>query len=137
MLATGVDSLNGKVASAVFRWKITWRSPCVSTVSTGDSSANTPLSALSAMARSIEQLHVLGDRVATPLAGSRSVAQRAGVALVAGVGETAALGSLGLGVAVTAGLDHQRLHGLTQDVPGADVVRVTPGREEPGHPSMR
>ncbi len=54
MPATGVDSLYGKVASAVFRWKMTSRSPCVSTVSMVDSSANTPLSALRERARSME-----------------------------------------------------------------------------------
>ena len=54
MPATGVDSLNGKVASAVLRWKMTSRSPWVSTVSMVDSSAKTPLSALRARARSME-----------------------------------------------------------------------------------
>jgi hypothetical protein len=54
MPATGVDSLYGKVASALLRWKITSRSPCVSTVSMVDSSANTPLSPLMERARSME-----------------------------------------------------------------------------------
>lgn len=54
MPATGVDSLYGKVASAVLRWKMTSRSPLVSTVSTVDSRAKTPESALMARARSME-----------------------------------------------------------------------------------
>ncbi|GHA81910.1 hypothetical protein GCM10010512_11810 [Streptomyces thermoviolaceus subsp. thermoviolaceus] len=54
MPATGVDSLYGKVASAVLRWKITSRSPWVSTVSMVESRPATPLSALMLRARSME-----------------------------------------------------------------------------------
>src|SRR5690606_38223138 len=61
-----------------------------------------------------------GDRV--PVRELQALAQGAAVALVAGVGETARLGRLRHGLAGPARLDHQRLHGLAQDVPGADVV---------------
>ncbi len=56
MPETGVDSLYGKVASAVLRWKTTSRSPWVSTVSTVLSSEATSVSASMASARSMEYL---------------------------------------------------------------------------------
>lgn len=54
MPATGVDSLNGKVASAVLRWKMTSRSPFVSTVSTVERMEATSVSALIFRTRSME-----------------------------------------------------------------------------------
>jgi hypothetical protein len=68
------------------------------------------------------ELHVLGgDRVA--VRELEVLAQGAGVPLVARVGEAALLGGLGRRVAAAVGHDHQRLDGLAEDVPGADVVR--------------
>ncbi len=54
MPATGVDSLYGKVASAVLRWKMTSRSPCVSTVSMVFSRAAGPPGTSMRSARSME-----------------------------------------------------------------------------------
>ncbi len=63
-----------------------------------------------------------GDSVA--VGELEALAQGAGVALVAAVSEAAALGGLGHRVALAARLDHQGLHGLAEDVPGAHVVGV-------------
>lgn len=70
MPATGVDSLYGKVASAVFRWKMTSRSPWVSMVSTVDISAKTPVSALMVRARSMENF-TSAAVIASPLENFR------------------------------------------------------------------
>ncbi len=54
MPAAGVASLYGKVASGVFRWKITWSSPLVSIMSMLASSPTGPLSASMSMTRWME-----------------------------------------------------------------------------------